>query len=75
MMMAESRILEDINTNKVAPQYHYFKAKVVEEQKADETDTNFENAIHKEQTIVFTDKTTFCINIVDLVEYITQKAS
>jgi hypothetical protein len=31
MMMAESRILEDINPNKVAPQYHYFKAKVVEE--------------------------------------------
>jgi hypothetical protein len=47
MMMHESRILEDINTNKVAPQYRYFKAKVVKEWKADETATSFENAIHK----------------------------
>jgi hypothetical protein len=71
MMMHESRILEDINTNKVAPQYRYFKAKVVKEWKADETDASFENAIHKQQTIVFTDKTTFCINIADYAEYIS----
>jgi hypothetical protein len=31
MMMAESRILEDINTSKLAPKWRYFKVKVVEE--------------------------------------------
>jgi len=71
MMMAESRILEDINTSKLAPKCRYFKAKVLLGYEAYGTDTTFENAIHKEQTIVFTDKTTFCINIVDLVEYIS----
>lgn len=29
--MAESRILEDINTSKLAPKWRYFKVKVVEE--------------------------------------------
>jgi hypothetical protein len=71
MMMAESRIFEDINTSKLALQCPYFKANVLLSYKAYGTDTTFENAIHKEQTIVFTDKTTFCINIVDHVEYIS----
>jgi hypothetical protein len=70
MIRAESRILEDIKTSKLAPKCRYFKAKVLLGYKADETDASFENAIHKEQTIVFADKTTFCINIFDYAEYI-----
>jgi len=56
MIMAESTILEDLETGKVERQCHYFKAKVLEDHKADGTDKTFENAIDGEQTIVFTDK-------------------
>lgn len=74
--MAESTILEDIDTGKVERQCHYFKAKVLEDYKADGTDIVFENAIDKEKTIVFTDKSTSYINIADYVEiHMNEKSS
>lgn len=75
MIMAESTILEDIETGKVEKQARYFKAKVLEDHKAKGTDTTFENAIDKEQTIVFTDKSTSYVNIADYVElHISEKS-
>jgi len=75
MMMAESTILEDIDTGKVERQFRYFKAKVLEDHKAEQTDETFKNAIDKEQTIVFTDKSTSYVNIADYVElHISEKS-
>lgn len=76
MIMAESTILENIDTGKVERQCRYFKAKVLEDHKADGTDITFENAIDKEQTIVFTDKSTSYVNIADYVEiHMSEKSS
>ena len=48
---------------------------MLEDHKADRTDTTFENAIDKEQTIVFTDKSTSYVNIADYVElHISEKS-
>jgi ribosomal protein S27E len=75
MIMAESTVLEDIESGKVERQCRYFKAKVLEDHKADGTDTTFENGIDKEQTIVFTDKSTSYVNIADYVElHISEKS-
>ena len=76
MIMAESTILENIETGKIERQCRYFKAKVLEDHKADGTDQNFENTIDDEQTIVFTDKSTSYVNIADYVEiHVTEKSS
>lgn len=76
MIMAESTVLEDIDTGKVERQARYFKAKVLEDHKAGETDETFKNAINKEQTIVFTDKSTSYVNIADYVElHISEKSN
>ena len=56
MIMAESTILENIDTGKVGRQCRYFKAKVLQDHKSDGTDNTFQEAIDDEQTIVFTDK-------------------
>jgi len=75
MIMAESTVLEDIESGKVERQCRYFKAKVLEDHKADGTDITFENGIDKEQTIVFTDKSTSYVNIADYVElHISEKS-
>jgi len=75
MVMAESTVLEDMETGKVERQCRYFKAKVLEGHKADGTDTTFEKAIDNEQTIVFTDKSTSYVNIADYVElHISEKS-
>jgi hypothetical protein len=66
--MAESTILENIETGKVERQCRYFKAKVLESHQADTTDNSFKNAIDQEETIVFTDKSTSYVNIADYVE-------
>ncbi|VAV84564.1 hypothetical protein MNBD_BACTEROID02-1324, partial [hydrothermal vent metagenome] len=76
MIMAESTVLEDIETGKIERQCRYFKAKVLEDHKADGTDQTFEKAIQDEQTIVFTDKSTSYVNIADYVEiHMTEKSS
>jgi len=75
-VMAESTILEDIDTRKVDRQCRYFKAKVLEDHKADGTDKTFENGIDQEQTIVFTDQSTSYVNIADYVEiHLSEKSS
>lgn len=76
MLMAESTVLEDIETGKVERQSRYFKAKVLENHNADDTDKTFKAAIDTEQTIVFTDKSTSYINIADYVElHISEKSN
>jgi hypothetical protein len=75
MVMAESTILEDLDTGKVERQCRYFKAKVLDDHKADGTDETFKNAIDGEQTIVFTDQSTSYVNIADYVEiHISEKS-
>ena len=74
MIMAESTVLENIDTGKVDRQCRYFKANVLEDHKADGTDTTFNSAIDDEQSIVFTDKSTSYVNIADYVEvHMTEK--
>ena len=76
MIMAESTILEDIETGKVDRQCRYFKAKVLDDHKADGTDDTFQKSIDEEQTIVFTDRSTSYVNIADYVElHITEKST
>jgi hypothetical protein len=68
MIIAESTILQDIDTGKIERQYRYFKTKVLEDHKAAGTEGAFEKAIDNEQTIVFTDKSTSKVNIDDYFE-------
>ena len=68
MVMAESTILEDIDTGKQERQCRYFKAKVLTNHKADQTDDTLKAAIDDDQTIVFTDQSTSYVNIADYVE-------
>jgi hypothetical protein len=76
MIMAESTLLEDLDTGKVDRHCRYFKAKVLDDHKANSTDQTFENAIGDEQTIVFTDKSTSYVNIADYVEiHMTEKSN
>ena len=75
MIMAESTILEDLETGNVDRQCRYFKAKVLEDHKVDGTDQSFIDAIDDEQTIVFTDKSTSYVNIANYVEIHTTKKS
>lgn len=67
-MIAESTILKGIDTEKVERQFRYFKAKFHEKHKAEQTNETFKDAIGKEQTIVFTDKSTPYLNIADYIE-------
>ena len=76
MIMAESTVLEDIETGKTDRQCRYFKAKVLENHQAEGTDDEFKKAIEEEQTIIFTDKSTSYVNIADYVElHISEKSS
>lgn len=76
MVMAESTVIEDIETGRIERQCRYFKAKVLENHNAEKTYQTFNQAIENEQTIVFTDKSTSYVNIVDYVElHISEKSS
>jgi hypothetical protein len=76
MIMAESTVLEDIETGEVERQCRYFKAKVLDDHKADGTDLSFQKAIDDERIIVFTDKSTSYVNIADYVEiHVTEKST
>lgn len=75
MIMAESTILEDLDTGKVERQCRYFKAKVLDDHKANGIDETFKNAIDGEQIIVFTDQSTSYVNIADYVEiHVSEKS-
>ncbi len=76
MIMAESTVLEDVETGKVDRQCRYFKAKVLDDHKSDGTDDMFKKSISNEQTIVFTDKSTSYVNIADYVEiHLSEKSN
>lgn len=74
--MAESTILEVIDTDKVERQSRYFKAKVLEDHQADGTNQIFKNAIADKEVIVFTDQSTSYVNIADYVDIrVSEKSS
>ena len=75
MIMAESTIPKDIDTGKVERQCRYFKAKVLEDHKANGTDQTFEKAIDDEKTTVFTNKSRSYVNSADCVEIHLSKKS
>lgn len=76
MVMAESTPLEDIETGEVEKHCRYFKAKVLDDHIADGVDAKLQESIKKEQSIVFTDKSTSYVNIADYVEiHITEKSN
>lgn len=75
MVMAESTVLEDVKTGQVERQCRYFKATVLENHQAGNTDQAFQQALENEKTIVFTDKSTSYVNIADYVElHISEKS-
>ena len=67
--------MEDLETGKVERHCRYFKAKVLDDHKADGTDQTLQESIADEQTIVFADQSTSYINIVDYVEIHMSKKS
>jgi hypothetical protein len=76
MIMAESTILEDIDTGKVERQARYFKAKVLTDHKMEGTDQTLQQAIANDDSIVFTDKSTSYVNIADYVDiHISEKSN
>ena len=75
MVMAESTVLENIETGKLERQSRFFKAKVLENHNAENVDQTLKEAIENEKTIVFTDKSTSYVNIADYVElHISEKS-
>lgn len=76
MVMAESTILEDLDTGKVERQSRYFKAKVLEDHQTEGTDETFKSGIAEDETIVFTDQSTSYVNIADYVDiHISEKSN
>lgn len=76
MIMAESTILEDIDTGKIERQCRYFKAKVLEDHKMEGTDKTLKEAIDASESIVFTDKSTSYLNFADYVDiHISEKSN
>lgn len=75
MLMAESTVLEDIDTGKVERQCRYFKAKMLGDHKAEGANNSLKNAIDGEHTIV-SDQSTSSVDIADYVElHITEKSN
>ena len=73
-VMAESTPLEDMETGKKSRQVRYFKAKVLEDHKAEGINEMIKKSI-EETSIVFTDKSTSYVDIADFVElHITEKS-
>ncbi len=68
MVMAESTVLEDVETGKIERHSRYFKAKVLDNHQAESLDKAFKNAIAEEEVIVFTDQSTSYVNIANYVE-------
>ena len=74
-MMAESTLLEDIETGKKEKQVRFFKAKVLEGHDGEEINETIKESIGN-QSIVFTDKSTSYVDIADFVElHITEKSN
>lgn len=76
VVMAESTALEGIETGKIDRQCRYFKAKVIDDHKADSTDQALKKTIDGEKAIVFSDKRTSYLNMEDYVSiHMNEKSS
>lgn len=75
VVMAESTVLEDIETGEKSNQCRYFKAKVLTDHTADQINETIKESI-SETSILFSDKSTSYIDIADLVEiHVTEKSN
>ncbi len=75
MISAESTPLEDLETGKKSKHVRYFKAKVLDNHKAEQVNNHINESID-EKSIVFTDKSTSYVDISNYVEmYVTEKSS
>lgn len=76
MVMAESTVLENIESGKIDRQCRYFKAKVLDDHKADSADQILKKAIDGEEAIIFSDKSTSYLNMEDYVSiHMTEKSN
>lgn len=76
MIMAESTVLEDIESGKKERQCRYFKAKVLENHQAGDLNNNLKKSIDGEKTIMFTDQSTSYVDIADYVDiHISEKSN
>ncbi len=74
-IMAESTVLEDIETGVKSNQCRYFKAKVLTDHSSELINQTIQESI-SEKSILFTDKSTSYIDIADYVEiHITEKSN
>jgi transposase-like protein len=74
-IMAESTVLEDIETGEKSNHCRYFKAKVLTDHKSEQINQTIQESI-SEKSILFTDKSTSYIDIADYVEiHITEKSN
>jgi hypothetical protein len=76
MVMAESTVLEDVETGKIDRHVRYFKAKVLPDHKSVNTDLTLKEAIQGDKSVAFSDDSTSYVNIADYVElHISEKSS
>jgi hypothetical protein len=74
-IMAESTVLEDIETGEKSNQCRYFKAKVLTDHTSEQINQTIQESI-SEKSILFTDKSTSYIDIADYVEiHVTEKSN
>ena len=74
-LMAESTVLEDVETGDKQRQARYFKAKVLDSHKAEQINEVIGESLD-EKSIVFTDKSTSYLDIADFVDlHITEKSN
>ena len=74
-VMAESTILEDIESGKISKQCRFFKMKVLETQDSESIDNQVKQSIN-EGAVVFSDKSNTYLGIDDIVEiHIVEKSS
>ena len=73
--MAESTVLEDLETGDKQRQARYFKAKVLDSHQAEQINHLIGESLD-EKSIVFTDKSTSYVDIADFVDlHITEKSN
>ncbi len=76
LIIAESAILEDIDTGKVKRQTRYFKGRVLADYKIEGTDQALRKAIGNDDFIVFKNKSISYVNIADYVDiHISEKSN
>ena len=74
-IMAESTVLEDIETGEKSNHCRYFKAKVLKDHTSEQINQTIQESI-SEKSILFTDKSTSYIDIADYLEiHITEKSN